>query len=88
MKLGYCQKYQCAVAGARRCRGGVFFRGDHRTRLQAVSVFVLNGVLLVLEHAVQRLVKMRHVIAAVEIVIHEYFPVAVQTIRATLKEVN
>ena len=88
MKLGYCQKYHARwpvrVADSR----GVLIRRDHRARLQAVPIFILDGVLLVVEHAVQAFVKMRHVIATVEIVVHEHFPVAVQAVRTPLKEVN
>src|SRR5207302_7708764 len=65
-----------AVAFASCSRSRIFRRGNHRTRLQAITVLVLDGVLLVIEHAVQALMKMGHVIPAIEVVVHENFPVA------------
>src|ERR1019366_2257870 len=87
-EIGILPEIPGAVAGAGCRSGGVLVRCDHRTGLQAVSVFGLDGVLLVLEHAVQRLVQMGHVIAAVEIVVHEHLPVAAQTVRPALKEMD
>ena len=76
MKLGYCQKYQARSPLRVAPVAASSVRGDHRTRLQAVAIFILDGVLLVVENAVQSLVQVGHVVAAVEIVVDKDFPVA------------
>ena len=45
-----------AVALARGSGGGILGGGDHGAGLQAVTVFVLDGVLLVIEDRIQTLV--------------------------------
>src|SRR5664279_3133477 len=70
-----------------RCRG-IDSGRNHRTRLQAVPVFVLDGVLLVIEHAVERLVQMRHVVSAIEVVVDKHLPVALQRVHAALEEMQ
>src|SRR5688572_19953953 len=57
---------------------------DNRTRLQAVPLPVGDGVLAVIEHAVEPFVQMRHVIATIEVVVHEHLPVAVERVAAPL----
>ena len=49
---------------------------DHGAGLQTVTIFVLDGVLLVVENGIQTLVQMRDMIATVEIIIDKNFPVA------------
>src|SRR5215470_62758 len=73
------------IAFAGCTRGGIFFRRDHRTRLQTVAILILDGVLLVVENAVQSLVQMGHVIAAVQVVVDEYFPVAGDFVRSAIE---
>ena len=53
--------------------------------MQAVTVFRLDGVLLVIEHGAQAFVKVRDVIAAVEIIVDEYFPVAMNVVGAAIE---
>src|SRR5580658_1428769 len=63
-----------ALAGG--AGGSIFCGSHHGTGLQAVTIFVLDGVLLVVEHGIQAFVQMRDVVAAVEVVIDKHFPVA------------
>src|SRR6476660_860215 len=74
-----------AIAFARRPCGGIFFRGDHRARLQAIAIFVFDGVLLVVENAIQAFVEMRHVITTIEVVIDKYLPVAGDIVRSAVE---
>ena len=74
-----------AITLARSSGGGVFVRGNHGAGLQAVPVFVLDGVLLVIEDGTQAFVQMRDVVAAVEVVIDEHFPVAVDVVGAAVE---
>jgi hypothetical protein len=57
---------------------------DNRAGLQAEALADGDGVLAVVEDAVEPLVQVRHVIAAVEIVVDEHLPVAVQRVAAAL----
>jgi hypothetical protein len=56
--------------------------------LQAVTVLVFDGVLLVIEDRAQTFVKMGNVIAAVEIVIDVDLPVAVNFVAAAVEVVK
>ena len=49
---------------------------------------VFNRVLTMVENAVETLVQMRHVIAAVEIVVDKDFPVAVQSVATALDPIK
>ena len=60
-------------------------RSNHRAGLQAITVFVLNRVLLVIENRIQTLVQMGYVVAAIEIVIDEDLPVAMDVESATVE---
>src|SRR5215469_2205213 len=79
-----------AVTVARGCclricsRSGCF----HRARLQRKAVRILDSVICVFKNAVQPFMKMRDVIAAVEIVVDVNLPVAVELIDATLKKMQ
>ena len=61
---------------------------NHRAPLQAEVLAVFDHVPAVVEHAVESFVQMRHVIAAVEIVIHKDFPVAVKDVMAAFHPVK
>ena len=87
-QVGMLPKVPGAIAFADGASGGILFRNDHRTGLQTIAVFVLDGVLLVIEHRVQSLVQVGNVIATVEIVIHEHFPVAGNVVGAPIKVVQ
>src|SRR5215467_3230400 len=50
---------------------------DHRAPLQAESLAELDLVLAIVENAVQALMQVRNVIAAIKIVVDKYLPVAV-----------
>ena len=52
--------------------------------MEAEASAVFNRVAAVIEHAVESLVQMRHVISAVEIIIDKDLPIAVQAVRAAL----
>ena len=56
----------------------------HRTRLEAEVLAVFNTVIVVFENAVEAFVQVRHVIAAVEIIIDKDFPVAVESVATAL----
>src|SRR5271166_219835 len=87
-KVGILPEVPRTISLARgRCRG-IDSGRNHRTRLQAVPIFVLDGVLLVLEHAVECLVQMRHVVSAIEVVIDKHLPVAPQRVHAALEEMQ
>src|ERR1019366_1386854 len=87
-EVGILPEVPCAIALA-SCRGRrIDSRRNHRTRLQAITILVLDGVLLVLQHAVERLVQMRHVVTAVEIVIDEHLPVAAHRVHATFEKMH
>ena len=77
-----------AVAFADSSGGGILVGGNHRAGLQAITVFVLDGVLLVIEDRVQSFMQMRNVIAAVEIVIDEDFPVAMNVVGPAVEVVE
>src|SRR5581483_11640870 len=49
--------------------------GDYRTGLQAISVFIFDRVLLVIEHAVEPFVQMRDVVSAVQVIVNEHLPI-------------
>ena len=73
-----------AVAPAHRAGRASAPCGDDRARLQAVALAVLDRVAAVVEDAVQALVQVRHVVAAVEVVVDEDLPVAVERVAAAL----
>src|ERR1044072_3488517 len=56
-----------------------------RAPLQTVMLAVLDQVLAVIQHTVESLVQIRHVITTVEIVIDKHFPIAVEVIMTALK---
>src|SRR6266403_527316 len=64
----------------RRARGGMLVRTNHRTRLQAISVLILDRVLLVIQNRIKSFMQMRYVISAIQIVIHKYFPVTIDVV--------
>ena len=70
-----------------RCRYARFRFGAGRKRagLQASALEIFNGVFRVLDHAAQPFVRVRHVVAAVEIIVHVDFPVAVQHVSAAVE---
>ena len=88
MKFGYCQKYHARSPVARGGGRRIFDRGHHRARLQAVAIVVLDGVLPIIEHAVQGFVQVRHVVSAVEVVVDEHLPVALQAVRTSLEKMQ
>src|ERR1700694_6120524 len=69
------------VTPPRRARGRMLVRSDHRTRLQTISVFILDRVLLVVQNGIKSLMQMRYVISAVQIVIDKYLPVTMDVVR-------
>src|SRR6266404_7222418 len=68
----------------RRARGGMLVRSlvrsYHRTRLQTISVLILDRVLLVIQNRIKSFMQMRYVISAIQIVIHKYFPVTMDVV--------
>ncbi len=56
--------------------------------MQAISIFVFNRVLLVVKYRTQAFMKMRHVITAVEIVVDENFPIAMDVVASTVEEMQ
>src|SRR5579875_2661694 len=89
-EIGILPKIVSAVTLA--CGGGIsvgaWMGGFHRAGLQRIAVFVFDGVIRVVEDTVQALVQMRDVIAAIEIVIHIYFPVAIEIVDAALEKME
>ena len=55
---------------------------------RAEALAVLDRVIAVVEDAVEPLVQMGHVVATVEIVVHEHFPIAVKRVPAPLHPVQ
>src|SRR5215470_4271388 len=78
----------CAIALASVAGSGVLVRSHHGAGLQAISIFDFDGVLLVVEDAAQRLVQVRNVIAAIEIVVDEDLPIACNVVNLALKKVE
>ena len=74
-----------AIALTSRPNRGVFARSNHRARLQAVTIFVLDRVMLVVQNRIETLVQMRNVVAAVEKVVDEDLPVAIYVVGASVK---
>src|SRR6202162_3096098 len=72
-----------ALAGASSV--SIFVGGDHRARLQAITVFVLDGVLLVIENRIQTFVQVRDMVSAIEKVVDEDLPVATDVVCAAVK---
>src|ERR1700744_5386855 len=68
--------------------GGIFRRTNHRAGLKTITVFVLDRVLLVVENRIQTFVQVRHVVAAIEIVIDEDLPVAMDVESASIEIVK
>ena len=77
-----------AISLARSSRGRILAGGDHGTGLQTIPVFVFDGVLLVIEHRIQPLVKMGHVVSAIEIVVDKNLPVAMNVVAPAIEEVQ
>src|ERR1700677_4280275 len=73
------------VAFAGRASGGIFYGSDHGARLQAITVFVLDGVLLIIENRVKALVQVRNMVATVEEVVDEDFPVAMNVVDSAIE---
>ena len=57
----------------------------HRTRLQTEVLAVFDRVVSVIEDTVETFVQMRHVITAVQVVVDENFPVAVERVCPALE---
>ena len=87
-EVGMLPEIPGAVAFASGSGGGVRVGRDHGARLETVTVFVLDGVLLVIENRVQAFVEMRDVVATVEVVIDENFPVAIDVVGAAVEVVE
>ena len=64
------------VFGGGSVVSGSFLGDDHGAGLQAVAIFVFDGVALVVENGLESLVEVGDVVAAVEIVVDEDLPVA------------
>ena len=62
--------------------------GCDRTGLQAETLACFDPVISVTEDAVEIFVKLRHVVATVEIVIDEHFPVAIEGVVPSFKPVK
>ena len=79
---------ECALAFADF--GGFTFAyiWHDRARLHTKTLASFDLVVAVIENAVQAAVNMRHVIAAVEIIVDEDFPVAVDSIVAAFEPLN
>ena len=60
----------------------------HRAFLQAVSLAVLDRVPGIVEHAVEPLVQIGDVVAAVEVIVDEDLPVAFEGVAAPLHEME
>src|SRR5215510_3250309 len=56
-----------------------------RAPLQTMSHAVLDHVVLVIKHAVETSVQVRHVISTVEIIIDKHFPIAVEAVMTPLE---
>ena len=83
-EVGIKPVIQSPPAGSDRAYFIILIGTDHRTRLQAEVFAIFNRVAAVVEHAVETFVQVRHVIAAVKIIVDEDFPVAVQTVATPL----
>ena len=68
------------IAAADRARSGVGAVADHRARLQTEALAELDRVPAVVENTVEALVQVRHVVSAVQIVVDEDLPVAVERV--------
>src|SRR5216683_3423119 len=79
-KVGIEPVVQRALATSDSADLNVIVAADHGTRLQTEVGAVFNRVVAVVQHAVQTLVQMRHVISTVEIVIYKDLPIAVQDV--------
>src|SRR5260221_228188 len=75
-QVGILPEVPGAVAFARAAGGSIFRSGHHRTRLQTITVLVLDGVLLIIEHRIQALMQMWDVISAIQIIVYENLPIA------------
>src|SRR5712692_4606359 len=84
-QVGILPEIPSAVPSARGAGCRILLRCHHRARLEAVPVLDLDGVLLVVENAVQAFVEMRNVISAVEVIIDEHLPVAMNVVHPTIK---
>ena len=62
--------------------------GIQRARLQAGTLEILDLVFRVFHHAAQSLVRVRHVVPAVQIIVHVDFPIAVQRVDAAVEIVE
>src|SRR3981081_1660353 len=83
-EIGVQPEIPGAITLPRRARGRMLVRSlvrsDHRTRLQAISVFILDRVLLVIQNRIKSLMQMRHVVSAIQIVIDKYLPVTMDVV--------
>ena len=77
-----------AIAFARRTGGGIFVGGNHRARLQAVTIFVFDGVLLIVEHGAQPLVQVGDMVSAIKIIIDVHLPVALNVVGSAIEIVE
>ena len=59
-----------------------FCAGAERARLQARALEILDGITGVFNDAAESFVRVRNVIAAVEIIVHVHFPIALQRVDA------
>ena len=75
-----------SLASGRNLR--VFLRDNHGAGLQAEALAVFDSVVSVVEDAVEALVQMRHMVAAVEIVVDVDLPVAVERVPLARVEVK
>src|SRR6185503_10388982 len=77
-----------AVAFSHRARLRLGAFGDDWAPLQAMITAVFDHVFAVVEDAVETFVQVRHVITAVEIVVDEDFPVAVEAVISSFEPVK
>ena len=84
-QIGIMPKIPSAITPPGRRRGRIFRSRHHRTGLQAIAVFVLNGVLLVIQDAVQAFMQMRNVVAPIQVIVDENFPVAMNVIHSAIE---
>src|SRR5882762_1171405 len=87
-EVGILPEVPSAIAFASSAGSSVFIGGHHRARLQAVPVFVFDGVLLVIENAAEGLVQVRNVVATIKIIVDEDLPVACNVVDLAVKEVQ
>src|SRR5579862_195435 len=77
-EIGVDPEVPGAIALARGGNLRILIRRNHGAGLKAITPAILNGVVGVVEHAVEPLVQMGNVVSAIEIVIDINFPVAIE----------